>query len=96
MIRSIISRDTCRNHHVTNVVGDAKMTKLFAVYLQGSGFPSQSSEYNYAFECCRAQLGLGDMVYPCRTSLLVLILLLSLCRWTVIEILMYISFSSSM
>ena len=31
------------------------MTKLFAVYLKTSGFPSQSSDY--AFECCREQLG---------------------------------------
>ena len=31
------------------------MTNLFAVYIQASGFPSQSSEY--AFECCREQLG---------------------------------------
>ena len=30
---------------------------------------------------------LGDMVSPCRTPLLMLILLLSLCRWTVIELL---------
>ena len=29
---------------------------------------------------------LGDMIYPCQTPLLVLILLLSLCRWTVIEL----------
>ena len=33
------------------VVGGAKMTRIFAVYIQASGFPSQSSEY--AFECCR-------------------------------------------
>ena len=31
------------------------MTKIFIVYLQTSGFPSQSSEY--AFECCSEQLG---------------------------------------
>ena len=37
------------------VVGEAKMTKIFAVYFQVSGFPSQPSEY--AFECCREQLG---------------------------------------
>ena len=37
------------------VVGKAKMTKIFNMYLQASGFPSQSSEY--AFECCREQLG---------------------------------------
>ena len=32
------------------VVGEAKIIKIFAVYLQPSGFPSQSSEY--ALECC--------------------------------------------
>ncbi|KAK2159137.1 hypothetical protein NP493_1744g00066 [Ridgeia piscesae] len=32
------------------------MTKIFAVYLQASGFQSQSSKY--AFECCREQLGI--------------------------------------
>ena len=37
------------------VVGEAKMTKIFAVYLQASGFPSHSSEYAYV--CCREQLG---------------------------------------
>ena len=31
------------------------MTKIFAVYLQATGFPNQSSEY--AFGCCREQLG---------------------------------------
>ena len=31
------------------------MTKIFAVYLQASGFPNQSSEC--VFECCREQLG---------------------------------------
>ena len=36
-------------------VGEAKMTKIFAVYLQVSGFTSQSSEY--AFESGREQLG---------------------------------------
>ena len=37
------------------VVSEARMTKIFAIYLQASGFPSQSSEY--AFECCRKQHG---------------------------------------
>ena len=37
------------------VVGEANMTKIFAVYLQASGFPSQSAKC--AFECCRGQLG---------------------------------------
>ena len=36
------------------VVGKTKMTKIFTVYVQASGFPSQSSEY--VFECCRIQL----------------------------------------
>ena len=31
------------------------MTKIFAIDLQASDFPSQSSEY--AFECCHKQLG---------------------------------------
>ena len=31
------------------------MTKIFAVYLHASVFPSQSSDN--AFECCRKQLG---------------------------------------
>ena len=38
-----------------NFPGEAKMTKIFAVYLQASGFPCQPSEY--AFECCLKQLG---------------------------------------
>ena len=37
------------------VGGEAKLTKIFALYLQASGFPTQSSEY--AFEWCRKQLG---------------------------------------
>ena len=41
------------------VVGETKMTKIFAVYLQASGFTSQSSEY--AFECCGKQLGRYDI-----------------------------------
>ena len=64
------------------VVGEAKMTKIFAVCLQASGFTSQSSEY--AFECINS---LGDMISPCRTPLLMLVVLLSLCMWTVIELL---------
>ena len=51
------------------VVGEAKMTKIFAVYLQASGFLSQSSEY--ALECCSKQLKRYG-----RTPLLMLILLL--------------------
>ena len=35
------------------VVGEAKMSKIFAVYFQASGFPSQSSEYT--FGCCDKQ-----------------------------------------
>ena len=64
------------------VVSEAKMTKIFAIYLQASDLQNQSSEY--AFECYREQL--GDMVSPCLTPLLMLIFLLSLCRWTVIEL----------
>ena len=37
------------------VFGEVKMTKIFAAYLQTSGFQSQSLEY--ALECCREQLG---------------------------------------
>ena len=37
------------------VVGEAKMTKIFTVYLQACGFPSQSSDC--AFECCGEQFG---------------------------------------
>ena len=36
-------------------MSSAKMTKIFAVYLQAFGFQSQSSEY--AFGCCHKQLG---------------------------------------
>ena len=36
-------------------MGEAKMTKVLAVYLQASGFPIQSSEYG--FECCRKRFG---------------------------------------
>ena len=61
------------------VVGEAKMTKIFAIYLQASGFPSQSSEY--PFECCREQLGRYAicMLSPSRIPLQMLILFLSLC-----------------
>ena len=37
------------------VVDEAKITKIFPVCFQASGFPSQSSEY--AFECYHKQLG---------------------------------------
>ena len=57
-----------------NVVGEAKMTEIFAVYLQASGFQSQSSEY--AFDI--AVNNFDDMVYPCRSPTLMLIVLLSL------------------
>ena len=39
------------------VVGEAKMTKIFSIYLQASGFPSQTLEY--AFEWYREQLGIS-------------------------------------
>ena len=67
-----------------HVVGEAKMTKIFAICLQTSGFPSQSAEYMLS---SAAVNNFGDMVFPCRTPLLMLILLLSLCRWTAIELL---------
>ena len=38
------------------IVGEAKITKIFAVYLQASGFSSQLSEH--CFEGGRNQLGL--------------------------------------
>ena len=41
------------------VVGEAKMTKIFAVYLQAYGFPSYSSEY--AFGCRRKQVERYDI-----------------------------------
>ena len=53
------------------------MTMIFALYLQASGFPSHSSEY--AFECSINSL--DDMVTHCPTPLLMLMLLVSLCRW---------------
>ena len=42
-----------------HVVGEANMTKIFAVYLQASGFPSLSSEY--ALKYYRKQLGQCDI-----------------------------------
>ena len=65
-------------------VGEAKTIKIFAVYLQASGVPSQSLEYALSSAAVNS---LGDVVSPCRTPLLMLTLLLSLCRWTVIELL---------
>ena len=59
---------------------EAKMTNIFAIYFKASGFPSQSF-------LSAGVNSLGDMVPPCRTPILVLILLLSLYRWTVIELL---------
>ena len=38
------------------------MTKIFAVHLQASDFPSQSLEY--AFEFCRKQLGRYGIPLP--------------------------------
>ena len=65
------------------VVGEAKMTNKFAAYLQAFGFQSQSSEYMLSIAAVNS---LGDIVSPYRTPLLMLILLLSLCRWTFIEL----------
>ena len=66
------------------VAGEEEMTKIFAVYLQASGFSSQLSEYMLSSVAVNS---LGDIVSPCRTLFLVLKLLLSLCWWTVIELL---------
>ena len=68
------------------VVGEVKMTEIFAVYLQASAlkFTSQSTKYMLSNAAVNS---LGDMVSPCRTPLLMLILLLSLCMWIVIELL---------
>ena len=59
------------------------MSKIFAVYLQASG--SQVSRRNMLSGT--AVNSLDDMVSPCRTPLLVLMLILSLCRSTVVELL---------
>ena len=75
------------------VVGEGKKTKIFAIYFQASGF--QVSHRNMLSSAAINSLG-DDMESPCRTPFLMLILLLSLCRWTVIELLLLISFSSSM
>ena len=45
---------------------------------------------------CAAVNSLGDIESPSRTPLLMLILLFSLCTWTVMKLLVQISFSSSM
>ena len=60
------------------------MTEIFAVCLQAP-LVSQVSHRNMFLSA--AVNSLGDMVSPCRTPLLMLILLLSLCRWTVIKLL---------
>ena len=65
------------------VVGKAKMTMIFAVYLQSSCFPISGRN----MLSISAVHSLSDVVPPCRTPLLMLVLLLSLCRWTVIELL---------
>ena len=57
--------------------------KIFAVYLQASGFPSQSSEY--AYECCSKQLGQYGISLSYSSP--GVDLLLSFCRWIVIELL---------
>ena len=61
------------------VVSEEKMTKIFAVYLQPSGFPSQSSNMLSS----AAVDSLGDMVSSCYTLILMLILLFPLYMWTV-------------
>ena len=62
------------------VVGKAKMTKIFAVYRQASG---QSSEY--AFECCREQLGRYSISLSYTSPYVDRVA--CLCRWTVFELL---------
>ena len=59
------------------------MTKIFAVNRQASGFPSQSSEY--AFECCRKEFGRFGISLSYSSP--DIDLLVSLYRWTVIELL---------
>jgi len=49
------------------VVVEAKMTKIFAVYLQASDFLNQASEY--AFECCRKQVGPCGICLSCSSFL---------------------------
>ena len=66
-------------------VGEAKMAKIFAVYLQASDFPSHPSSMLSGAPC--KQL---DRYGICCTPLLILIFLLSLFRWTVVELLVYI------
>ena len=71
------------------VVGEAKVTNIFAVYLQPSGFPSQSSEY--AFECYRKQPERNGISLSYSS-----VDVDSLCWWSVIELVVLISFKSSM
>ena len=63
-------------------VGEVKMTKIFAVYLQASGFQASRRNMLLSF----AVNFLSNMVSPCHTPLMMLILLLSLCRWIAIEL----------
>ena len=60
------------------------MTRIFAA----SVFKPLVSQISLRNVLLSATLNrFGDMVSVCRTRLLVLILLLSICRWTVIELL---------
>ena len=65
------------------VVGEAKITKIFVVYLQSSGIPSQSSEYG--FEYCREQLGRYGISLSYTTPDVGVVFYL--CMWAVIELL---------
>ena len=65
------------------VVGEAKMTMIFAVYLQ----PLVSKVTRRKMLSSAALNSSLDMVSFCRTPLMILFLLLSLCMWTVIELL---------
>ena len=53
-------------------LSSAKMTKIFAVYLHASGFPGHCQNMLSS----AAVNSLGDVVAPCRTPLLVLMLFL--------------------
>ena len=64
-------------------------SKIFAVYLHASLWfhKYKSSEYMLSNAAVNS---LNDMVSICRTPLLMLILLLSLCRWTVMELMCFL------
>ena len=63
---------------------------IISVYPQASGFPDQSTEYAFSSVVVSS---LGDMVWPCRTALLLLILLFLYIRELCLRSSMYMSFS---